>query len=397
MAIFDWVSRRIFDTVHRNNLVYNTCWEDPRLDREALQLTPTDNVLVITSAGCNALDYALCEPNHVYAVDMNPRQNALLDLKRAAIKGLEFDDFFRMFGEGRLPGVRKVYQARLRSHLPEWSRGYWDSKIKWFDNPRSTFYFRGTSGFFARLMKVYTDKVIKVRPWLEKMLNTDSLEEQQAIYRNHVRDKFWSGLMKFALNRDTTMSMLGVPRAQRRQIESTYSGDLVKYIQECLEGVFVKLPMNENYFWRVYMNGAYSRTCCPEYLVEQNFQRLKAGLVEKVSTHTNSVQGFLEAHNGTISRYVLLDHMDWLSDHFFPLLESEWQAIVNRAAPQTRLLWRSGGFNTDFVHQVKVQVNGRTRSAEELLHYHKELAARLHQLDRVHTYGSFYIADLKLN
>src|SRR5688500_19981965 len=81
MSVFDWVSGRVFKFVHGNNLVYNTCWEDPRLDRVALELTPQDNVLVITSAGCNALDYALCEPNHVYAVDMNPRQNAVLDLK----------------------------------------------------------------------------------------------------------------------------------------------------------------------------------------------------------------------------------------------------------------------------------------------------------------------------
>ena len=79
MSVLDWVSGRVFKFVHGNNLVYNTCWEDPRLDRVALQFQPSDNVLVITSAGCNALDYALCEPNHVYAVDMNPRQNALLD------------------------------------------------------------------------------------------------------------------------------------------------------------------------------------------------------------------------------------------------------------------------------------------------------------------------------
>ena len=85
MAIFDWLSRRIFNTVHRNNLVYNTCWEDPRLDRVALDIGADDNILVITSAGCNALDYALTSPNHVYAVDMNPRQNALLELKLSLI------------------------------------------------------------------------------------------------------------------------------------------------------------------------------------------------------------------------------------------------------------------------------------------------------------------------
>ena len=394
MAILDWVSRRVFNTVHRNNLVYNTCWEDPRLDREALRFGPTDDVLVITSAGCNALDYALCEPRHVYAVDMNPRQNALLELKIAAIKSLEFEDFFKLFGEGRLPGARRIYHDKIRSKLSEWSKNFWDRKIKWFDNRRSTFYFRGTSGFFARLMKVYTDKFIKVRPHLDALLNAQSLEEQREIYHDRIRDKFWSGLVKFALNRDTTMSMLGVPKAQRRQIEATYSGDLVKYIQGCLEGAFVKLPMKDNYFWRVYMNGAYTRSCCPEYLVPENFQKLRSGLADRISTHSNSVQGFLEGHQGTISRFVLLDHMDWLSDHFFPLLESEWQAITDRAAPNTRLIWRSGGFNTDFINQVKVSRNGANRSITDLLAFDKEMSERLHPLDRVHTYGSFYIAQL---
>ena len=53
------ISSKLFKLVHGNNLVYNACWEDPRLDKEALNLTPNDSVLVITSAGCNALSYAL--------------------------------------------------------------------------------------------------------------------------------------------------------------------------------------------------------------------------------------------------------------------------------------------------------------------------------------------------
>ena len=73
MPISEWVSRRVFQFVHGNNLVYNTCWEDPRLDRQTLNLTSQDRLLVITSAGCNALDYLLAGAGHVYAVDMNPR------------------------------------------------------------------------------------------------------------------------------------------------------------------------------------------------------------------------------------------------------------------------------------------------------------------------------------
>ena len=396
MAFLDWVSGRVFKFVHGNNLVYNTCWEDPRLDRVALKIGPQDNILVITSAGCNALDYALCEPNHVYAVDMNPRQNALLDLKLAGIKNLQYEDFYWMFGRGYLPRAREIYREKLRPALPAWSRSYWDKFIKFFDNKDRSFYFRGTSGAFARAIKFYTDRVIRVRPYVDALLETKTLEEQRQIYHEHLKAKFWSRPMRFAMNRDTTLSIVGVPKAQRRQVETQYEGGIVKFVQDCVEAVFAELPIQDNYFWRVYMTGRYAPDCCPEYLKPDNFQRLKNGLADRVSTHTDSVQGFLEKTESHISRYVLLDHMDWLSDKFFPLLELEWQAIVNRAAPNTRLIWRSGGLRTDFLERVNVTVNGEQRPVMSLLKLDEPLAAELHPKDRVHTYGSFYIAEMKV-
>lgn len=395
MALFDWVSHRIFNSVHRNNLVYNTCWEDPRLDRVALDFQPDDNVLVITSAGCNALDYVLCEPRHVYAVDMNPRQNALLELKQAGIRQMSFDDFFQLFGQGRLRGVKAVYRTLLRPQLSPWSQSFWDKKIHWFDHPRRSFYFRGSSGWVARMFDIYTDRVIRVRPYLEQLLAAETIEEQRKIYDEQVYKKFWSGLVKFAVGRDTTLSLLGVPRAQRRQIELHYRGGVVQYVQDCMRAVFAELPLKDNYFWRVYINGEYSRGCCPEYLTAAGFERLKAGLVDRVSTHTDSLQGFLEKHDEPISKFVLLDHMDWLSDRFFPMLEAEWQAILRRAASRSRLIWRSGGLRTDFLNQVRVMTNGQTTALPELLTFHNELAEKLHARDRVHTYASFYIAELR--
>src|SRR5690606_36034029 len=98
----------------------------------------------------------------------------------------------------------------------------------------------------------------------------------------------------------------------------------------------------------------------------------------KVSAHTDSVQGFLEKNEVQISRYVLLDHMDWLSDKYFPLLESEWEATIRRAAPNTRFLWRSGGLRTDFLNDVEVSHDGRMRPLPELLEMHPQLAAELH-------------------
>ncbi|HEV7281527.1 MAG TPA: BtaA family protein [Pirellulaceae bacterium] len=394
MSFLDWVSGRVFSVVHRNNLVYNTCWEDPRLDRVALEIKPTDSILVITSAGCNALDYALAGPAEVHAVDMNPRQNALLELKKSGIRRLEYDDFFKMFGEGKLPGAKEIYRDKLRPDLSEFAQRYWDKRIRYFDHPRVSFYFRGTSGAFARAAKKYVDTALKLRPHYHALLASKSIEEQKEIYDRAIREKLWSGPLRFAMNRDSTLSLLGVPKAQRRQVEKHYDGSIVKFMQDSVETVFTKLPIADNYFWRVYMTGSYTPDCCPEYLVEENFEKLKGGLVDRVQTHTDSVQGFLEKHNRPISRFVLLDHMDWLSDRFFPLLESEWQAILNRASDDARIIWRSGGMHTDFLERVEVRVNGSSRRLPELLKHHEGLAATLHEKDRVHTYGSFYIADL---
>lgn len=392
---FEWVSRKVFSVVHGNNLVYNICWEDPRLDRIALDIGPQDDILVITSAGCNALDYALCQPNHVHAVDMNFRQNALLQLKQAGIRNLEHSEFFQMFGNGHWDGAETAYRKCLRRELNPMSQSFWDKRIKWFTNPNRSFYFRGTSGSFARLINHYIDHVAKIRPEINELLAADSMEEQNQIYRDKIYNKFWSRPLKFFINRDVTMSMLGVPRAQRRQLEDQHEGNIAKFIHDSLEAIFTKIPVHDNYFWRVYLTGRYTPSCCPQYLTPEGFQQLKDGLVDRVTTHTESVQTFLEKHDGTISRFVLLDHMDWLSDHFFPWLESEWQAIADHAAPNARVIWRSGGLETDFIDRVEVQHDGKACKVNDLLEYNDQLAAELHPQDRVHTYGSFYIAQFR--
>lgn len=395
----EWISNKWFGLVHGKNLVYNTCWEDPRLDRVALDLGPEDEVLVITSAGCNALDYTLCSPRAVHAVDMNPRQNALLELKVAAIKRLNYKQFFSMFGKGRLSDYQSVYWDALRPELSPAAREYWDTYIRFFAGTgwRKSFYFHGTSGTLARVVNTYIDRVAKVRPAINQILMAKTIEEQKEIYDRSLDRAFWNRFVRWAVGRDTTLSFLGVPRAQREHLDRTYIGGITQFIEDCIETVFTKLPLQDNYFWRVYMTGEYTPECCPEYVKHANFDRLKAGLINRLHIYTASVRDCLVTEKPTISRFVLLDHMDWLSSPArFPWLEAEWQAIIEQAAPKTRILWRSGGLQTDYVNTVKVTVNGQTRKVGDILNYNPELVAELHPKDRVHTYGSFFVADLNL-
>ncbi len=390
-------SRAFFRYVHGHFLVYNTCWEDPRLDREAMRLTPEDTVLTISSAGCNVLDYLLDGPRRIHAVDMNPRQNALLELKAAGIRHLDFETFFSLFGQGHFPKFPKVYREKLRPSLSQDARQFWDPRGHYFQRkkPRRGFYFRGTAGRFARLINFYIDRVAKVRPQIQAMLNAPSLEEQQRIYREQVGQAFWGRFIRWLIARDAMLSLVGVPRPQREQVDLFYEGGIAQFVQDAVTTVFAELPLEDNYFWRVYLEGEYTRECCPEYLREENFHRLKSGLIDRLSIHTSTIHDFLENQDVSISRYVLLDHMDWLSSDARDVLQREWQAIVDRAAPNCRILYRSGGLKVDYLDPVPVRVAGRYHRLGGLLRHDRPLAERLHRRDRVHTYGSFYVADLK--
>jgi S-adenosylmethionine-diacylglycerol 3-amino-3-carboxypropyl transferase len=144
------LQERLFAFIHGNRLIYNSCWEDPRLDRELLGLTSDSSVVAITSAGCNVLDYLLDGPAAIHAVDVNYRQNAVLSLKLALLHAGDHQALFSLFGDGGDLGYGDIY-ASLRSSLPGWARAFWDEKIRYF-NPkglRRSFYLRGAAGDFA--------------------------------------------------------------------------------------------------------------------------------------------------------------------------------------------------------------------------------------------------------
>lgn len=55
--------------------IYAFTWEDPRVDLKYLNITKQDVMFVITSAGDNALEYALkAQPKRIHCIDMNPCQ-----------------------------------------------------------------------------------------------------------------------------------------------------------------------------------------------------------------------------------------------------------------------------------------------------------------------------------
>lgn len=387
---------RLFNAIYSKALVYNTCWEDPAVDRQALNLAPHDNILVITSAGCNALDYALTAPNRIDAVDANPRQTALLELKLAGIRHLDFDDYFALFGTGRHPRFRELYQDALRDDLSPFARDYWDRHGHWFmpSSPRGSFYFHSLSGIVARAFRGYLGLRPKLRTAVEELLEAKTLEQQCEIYDRRAAPHMWGRGMNWALSSQLTMSMLGVPHTQHAEVRRQHVNGVPGFVREAIEYVFRCLPLWTNYFWRLYLNGAYSADCCPEYLKRHNFLALKNGLVDRIHPHTCTVTEFLRQSPHPISKFVLLDHMDWMSSLYPVALAEEWSAIVERAAPGSRVIFRSAHADPSYLKTLLVPLDDGQHLLTDILQLHPKLARNLARQDRVHTYAGFHIADL---
>ena len=373
----------LFRTVHGRSLIYNTSWEDPRIDRQLLGLNADSRVVMLTSAGCNALDYLLDSPAEIHAVDVNPRQNALLQLKLALIERGDFEDLFAMFGTGSHAAFRDIY-AQVRMRLTPEARTFWDSKIVYFsqDSKKQSFYYYGTSGIIAWLLSRYLLKHPVLCTELMNLLEARTLADQREIY-GRIEPMIWGRFVSWIVRQPLTLAMLGVPRPQIRLINEQFPGGVLGYVSAKLRHVATDVLMHDNYFWRVYTTGSYTNSCCPNYLKQENFELLQSR-ADRVHVHNASVTEFLRQHPGKYSHFVLLDHQDWLAQHDPVALAEEWALILANSAPGSRILMRSAGQHVDFLPQ----------QARSKLRFFPEVTESLHLQDRVGTYGSLHFAEV---
>jgi S-adenosylmethionine-diacylglycerol 3-amino-3-carboxypropyl transferase len=371
-----------FALIHGNRLIYNTCWEDPRIDRHLLHLGPESSVVAITSAGCNVLDYLLDRPGVIHAVDVNFRQNALLWLKIAFFHHGDRGALFSLFGQGGDPAYRDIYAA-IRWDMPDWARKFWDQKMAYFSPQglRKSFYWRSAAGDFAWFFQsLLLDG--KKKGTFQALLEAESLEEQ-ALHYSRIEPRLFRREIAWLMRQPAALAFIGVPTPQLRLIESNYRGGFTGYLRDKLRKVFTTLPIQENYFWRVYLTGSYTPACCPGYLRADNFQAIQ-DRCPRIKVHNATVTEFLRQNPGPYTHFVLLDHLDWLAWHDTEALLEEWRQIFQNSRPGTQILMRSAGPDLSFLPPM----------VSERLRFFPELTQSLHGQDRVGTYGSLHLGEV---
>lgn len=387
----------MFRLVHRNNLVYVVCFEDPAVDRCALNITPNDSVLTITSGGCNSLDLVLAGAARVYAVDVNPLQTALLELRIAAIRCLEHESFFALFGHGSSPRWREMYHDALRRELPEGARTFWDRHMFWFAGRgwRNRFMYQGSAGLIHKLLRDYAYGTCDLGDAIEDLRSATSVDDQREIYARHdVRRRFGTRLFRWFMARPLTLSLLGIPWQQRDEIEAHHADGIAGYALDAVQRALTQTLLRDNYFWRGILEGGYTAKCCPEFLKPAEFARLKSGLIDRLFVHSGTVTDFLRTTHEPVTKLSLLDHMDWMSGNDPAALAAEWTAILEESPNGARIVFRSAAREVRYLDTIEVQHLGRPTRLTDHFVAHAELAHKLYARERTGIYGSYHVVDL---
>jgi S-adenosylmethionine-diacylglycerol 3-amino-3-carboxypropyl transferase len=338
---------------------------------------------MITSAGDNALAYLLDGPQRVNCIDVNPRQNALLDLKLAGLRALTWDSFFEIFGEGRQKSFADTYTLQLRPQLAVASQSFWDKNRHYFkpSGLRQGLYYHGSSGLFAWCAARLLHLDGPLRKAINTLFEAKDLTEQQNRYFA-LEDRLLKRLVGRDAQQKISLSLVGVPASQRAFMAQECGG-YRNYVRDAFRHIFTELPIQDNYFYSLYLNGKYTRDCCPDYLKASNFDTLKK-LAGRVELHTTTIANFLLRQPSKYSHFVLLDHQDWLAENAPQALTEEWELIMANSRPGTRILLRSATSRPETVPDF---VRSRCR-------FRNDLTTKQAALDRVGTYAGVFLLEV---
>ena len=373
-------------TLAFRTMVYAQIWEDPRVDLEALELTPQSRIVTIASGGCNVMSYLTADPARIYAVDLNNAHIALLHLKLAALRHLPSQPtFYRFFGGAADHHNAALYDQLVAPHLDQTSRAYWEGRdlslrrrITRFSR---NFYRYGLLGRFIGLSHIIA-RGLGVNP--ERMLAAKSLKEQRAIFDAELAPVFNSRFLKWLTSNRASLFGLGIPPAQYDALCDYGARPMTDVLKERVERLATNFDIRDNYFaWQAFAR-RYDRSSIgpvPPYLDACNYSTIKARANRVTVLHENLIHFLKTQPAASLDRYVLLDAQDWMDD---ATLTSLWSEITRTSPPNARVIFRTAGKASILPGRVPAALLDQW-------HYQAARSAELFAADRSAIYGGFHL------
>ena len=318
------------DQVELFKLLFAMNWEDPATDRRAVAVQPGDTVMTITSGCCNTLTLLLDDPGKVYAVDINPTQSYLMELKSAAIRQLDYQQLHQFLGLTPCKVRMQLFQT-LSGDLSPAALAYWEGRPDAIG--KGIMY----SGKFESLVHLVTTfiRVLQGRKRIEKLFQCRTLQEQRTYFERHWNNRRWRLIFDLLANKRVISARMGLNYFQFEDGSTSFSESFQKRFQRGI----CDTPVDTNYFLALFFCGHYrSETAVPEYLLPENLPTVKARLNRIVNVLAPAADWLERQAPESIDAFVLSNIGELMSESETDRL---FATLLPAAAPGARVCFRN--------------------------------------------------------
>ena len=265
---------------------YSSCNEDGVAEQRALRVAPGDVVCCITGSGDRVLHLLLGDPDRVYALDMNPAQNYLLELKMAAIRAFDYEAYARFLGLLDASAAQRLSAyADVRPQLTPTAAAFFDRRRRAIAD--GILY----SGRWERFFGLASRNLRLQRGGkVERLLSCKTLDEQRRFLRREWDTAGWRLALRLTFSRPVIRFAFGDPGfyshvARTEPAWQYVHGRINRYLERHLarESFMMALVLKGRFFDPAHY---------PPYLRAENFETLKARL-DRIALRTTPLFDFL--------------------------------------------------------------------------------------------------------
>ena len=312
-----------------SRLSYSFGNEDWDTEHKALQIRPSDRVLCVTASGDRPLNLLTKELKELVAVDANPLQNALFDLKRVALSHLAYDDYLAFMGATTSQDRMKTY-VQIEQKLDPMSSALWELLHKKI--ARGILY----QGSVEKLLK-FTSQMIRTCRGSKKvdgLFANKTLKDQQKFLTDHWHTYLWKKTFHLGLHPFLTRNFIKDPGLYEHIDPTIHVGDqLYLRIHNYLNRHLAK----ESILLSLFFNGKVEPKYFPPYLTKEGIKKIKKQ-VDKTDFHTADLVSYVsKAQSNSFDCFSVSDVASYMGKEDFNKLA---EGIFRCAKPGARFCIR---------------------------------------------------------
>ncbi len=326
---------------------YANVWEDAEVLCAALAPAPGKRLLSIASAGDNAFAL-LAAGAEVVAADLSAAQLALVELKRAAIRRLGYEETLAFLGLRTSAEDRRSTYERLERDLPAGARHVFRERL---DEIADGVIHHGKFEAYFRLFRERVLPLIHRRRTVLALLEERDEAGRREFYRRSWDNLRWRLLFRIFFSR-FAMGRLGRDPEFFRYVE----GSVAARILGRAEYALTVLPTHANPYLEAILTGNFRRTL-PLYLRPERFPELKRNL-DRLTLFEGPIEGAAAAHRGAgFDGFNLSDLFEYLDE---PTGAALYGRLLETARPGARFAY----WNMLAPRRLAAAFPGRVRSLD---------------------------------